>query len=425
MLPMHIKDFDPYNFSKRISNAIPVYYNNIPWAPCVHIRIAFRAGAFNDPKGREGIAHFLEHMIFDGCPLMPHKKGIEQFGKLNTINSLNAYTSHYTTCYTAKCLPENFEKVLVGMKDMIFNSFLKKEDVEHERSVIIQEAWGRYRNEKFLKYIKHSLNNIFHGHEASRLGRALGWPESIVKISQNDIVNFHKKNYVKENMYLVITGAIEKNELDLIQNFTKNIPAGKKAKESYGKIGKPKQKKLSWTGEEIGKPSEQVTFSLDRVGGALNEVELITANHLTQLLRDLLHERLRIENSLCYGVGASLHNEMEYFNATIEVNTSKEKVELAEKEIWKIIEEIIEGKHKDRFDIVHKIRLESVKSAERSSSDIAEYAVGQIRKKGVITNLKKFIKEEESVKYDDVAKLTKKIFNKEWICTEMVLPDKK
>lgn len=422
---MHIKDFDPYNFSKKISNGIPVYYNSIPWAPCVHIRIAFRVGAFHDPKGFEGIAHFLEHMIFDGCPLLPHKKEIEQFGKLNTINSLNAYTSHYTTCYTAKCLPENFEKVLVGMKDMIFNSFLKKEDVEHERSVIIQEAWGRYRNEKFLKYLKYSLNNIFHGHEASRLGRALGWPESIVKITQKSIVDFHKKYYVRENMYVVITGAIGEKELDLIKNFTKNIPAGNKTKESYGKIGKPKEKRLVWTGDEIGKPSEQVTLSLDRVGPALDEVELITANHLNQLLRDLLHERLRIENSLCYGVGTSLHNEMEYFNATIEVSTSVEKVELAEKEIWKIIGEIIEGKHKERFNIVHKIRLESVKSAERSSSDIAETAVYQVRRKDKITNLKKFLKEEESVTYESVSKLAKKIFDPEWICTETVMPDKK
>ncbi len=421
---MHIKNFDPYDFSKKDIEGVGIYHKNIPWAPCIHIRMLFSAGAFNDPKNKAGVAHFLEHMIFDGSEQLPHKKDIEEFGKNYTMGTLNAYTSPFSTNYIAKCLPENFEKVLNGMSDMIFKPILRVEDVEHERSVITQEAWGRYKNEKFLKYTKNYLNNVYNGHSFSRIGRALGWPETIQNISQKDVKEFHSKTYCRENLTVVLVGAVEKKHIEIIKRVIEKIPKGLKVKIIKNTTHKPINNRLEITGEEIGDPTEQVSLSIERLGNSLTDKEKATAQHANQLLRDLLHERLRIEHSLCYGVRTSIDNQIDYYSFGIEVRTSVDKKDVAEKEIWKIISEIKDGKHESRFNTIHKIRIDWFKSEERFSDDIAEYACNVIRKKGKVVTLKSFLNDEKNVTYKDVINLIKKVFDTKYIYTEIILPSK-
>jgi predicted Zn-dependent peptidase len=56
---MNTKIFDPYDFSKKEINGVQIYYKNLPWAPCIHVRVVFNTSAFDDPVGKEGLSHFL------------------------------------------------------------------------------------------------------------------------------------------------------------------------------------------------------------------------------------------------------------------------------------------------------------------------------------------------------------------------------
>ena len=87
-------------------------------------------------------------------------------------------------------LPEKYKETLNGVKDMIFNSYLRKEDLETERKIITQEAWNRFQNEKYLNYIKELNKNIYRGSIRERFFSSLGWPETISKISQKDVKDF-------------------------------------------------------------------------------------------------------------------------------------------------------------------------------------------------------------------------------------------
>ncbi len=220
---MDIKDFDPYDFSKKEIDGVSVYYKKFPTAPCVHIRVCFNNGCFNDPTEIVGISHFLEHMIFDGSPTVSTKKDVEEWRKVNTLGSWNAWTFFSNTTYHLRCLPEKLDTVLEGMKDMIFKPLLRNEDVEHERKVITQEAWGRYKNEKFLAYTRESIDNTYHGTVFTKTSSPLGWPETVAKISQNDVESWHKANYGKGNFFVVIAGAINDEWENKITNFLKEI----------------------------------------------------------------------------------------------------------------------------------------------------------------------------------------------------------
>lgn len=422
---MHIQDFDPYDFSEEKIEGISVYYKNLPWAPCTHIRFVFSIGAFNDPVGKEGLAHFLEHMIGNGSPLVPDKKAVKEFSRQYMLNSRNAMTGYNMTVYLSKCLPENFQKVFETMNDYVFNPFLRKEDIEHERKVITQEAWGRYKNEKHLNYIKECSENIYARHEKSRISSPLGWPKTVAEIEQMDTAEFHKKNYIKENLSIFLVGAIQKTDLSFLSEILKKTPSGKKIEKNEGIIDKPKIKRFERIGEEIGDPKEQLEFSIFRAIGKISEEETDISVQTKMLLYDVLFERLRVEHSLCYGVSTYMSSNKNYFEGGVMINTSEDKLELVEKEVWNVINEIINGKWNERFKTMHTMALEQIKSKEYLSDDIIKNASVDFIYNGKIKTLNEIVNEAKKVTYQDIQKFLKKIFDPEYVFTEVILPSKK
>ena len=422
---MHIKNFDPYDFSKKEIDGVTVYYKNLPWAPCIHIQWAFSTGAFADPVGQEGVAHFLEHMIGNGCPSLPDKKAIRDFSRLYMLNSRNAFTGHDITAYVGRCLPEHFPLVISKMKEYVFHPILRAEDVEHERKVITQEAWGRYKNTKFLAYVKELSKNIYHGHERARISSPLGWPETVATITQENISDFHKKNYVKENLSIFLAGAIEEKDMDQLTEIIKTIPNGNKTEKISGAIHKPLEMRFVKTGEEIGDPREQLEFTLTRPLNELPTEKLAIANQTRMLLYDALFERLRTEHSLCYGVSVWIDKYKGYGEAGISVNTSVEKLSLVEQEIRNIIEEIVQGKWKDRFNTIHILSVDQIRSNERSTETVLGGASNAVTTTNQITPLQEILKKEEIVTYKDVQDLVKDLFDPEYVFTEIILPSKK
>jgi predicted Zn-dependent peptidase len=422
---MNPKSFDPYDFSFREIAGVPVYYKHLPWAPCLHIRWSFSSGAFADPKGKEGLAHFLEHIIGNGSPTLPNKKAMREFSKLYMLGSRNALTSHYWTDYVGKCLPEHAQTVLERMVDYIFRPFMRAEDVEHERKVITQEAWERYVNAKFLGYVKEIAGNVYHGHERSRIASPLGWPETVANITHEDIKDFHGKHYVKKNLTLMLVGAVDEKILKNVGEVLETIREGEKVSHDFGHFDKPKKLRLERDSESIGIPREQVSVSFTRVvpKGEWSNEEV--GDQARALLYDVLFERLRIEHSLCYSVSVEWRNYDEYLEVVVEVETSEDKIPLVEKEVWAVIDEIAEGKWRDRFALIHKSNIDRIRSNERTSDLILSSALAELHRTGKIIPLEQSLEEAAKVSYESVGEFLKRVFEKDSVFTNIILPSKK
>ena len=258
---------------------------------------------------------------------------------------------------------ENYKKVLEGMKDMIFSPNLKKQDVEHERGVITQESWRRYKNEKFLTYTKEVIDNLYHGHNYSRVGSPLGWPETINKISQLDVKKWHTEKYVKSNMSIVLVGAVEEKDLGLIKDFIKNLPNKVVDKYEKGEVKKPKKLKIVKESEEIGDPNEQAEITIYRSMPYLPESRMAIVTLFRVLVSDLLNEKLRFEKGLCYWVRMSTWLFTDVSEIFMNIKTDEKNINLVQKEFWKIIREIKLGKYKNKFNTLKKVNIEQIKSA--------------------------------------------------------------
>lgn len=423
---MHIKDFDPYDFSKEIVNETPVYYKNLPWSPCIHFWVVFNTGALEDPSGKEGLSHFLEHMIFDGAPNLEDKKAIKTWSKTYALNSWNAWTSFDNTAYTLKCLPESFKEIMEGTKDMIFKPYLRVEDVEHERKVIMQEVWGRFLNDKFLAYSRELVGNIFRGHRHARISSPAGWPETIANIQRDDLLQWHQKKYGKGNMFLVLVGAIQKEHLEMMKKFTEDLPNAEEKNKIMETVDKPTIHHVTKTADEIGEVKEQVEISILRTSLPQESSKEEIISLFRRTLQDLLHERLRIEHSLCYSVHIAQYVTNSFFLMGANVKTEEKNIDLVIQEFWKIMDEIIEGKYREKFEAIKKLSLDQTRSKERSSHDIGELSLREIsRNSGSIVTLEKQLAAIEKVTYGEVVEVAKEIFHLDYTFTEVILPSKK
>ena len=107
-------------------------------AGCVHIVLAAAAGSFHE--GREagcGVAHWVEHLLFDGCAEFPGDGAVKRVAEIG--GAFNAMTSQYRTEYTLSLRKRDLETGLRVLGAMARQPLFTSDAVEHERAVIARE----------------------------------------------------------------------------------------------------------------------------------------------------------------------------------------------------------------------------------------------------------------------------------------------
>ena len=151
-----------------------------------------------------GIAHFLEHKMFE------QKDGsspFEEFDKLGA--SANAYTNNFQTTYLWSC-PDNFEKNMKILLNYVNNPYFTDENVEKEKGIIIEEL-KMYEDSPFRKGLQKIKENALIKHP-SRIDVG-GTIKSVKSIKKEDLYNCYDTFYNPNNMFIVITGNIDPNNV--------------------------------------------------------------------------------------------------------------------------------------------------------------------------------------------------------------------
>ena len=185
-------------------------------------------GAIQEDDDQQGLAHFLEHMAFNGTKNLPDKQLIE---KLETIgvqfgNNLNAFTSWDCTQYMVMDLPvteENVDLALLILHDWSQFIALQTEEIDSERGVIMEEL--RTRDGASLRAQNDMIRNLFKGslYEHRNL---IGYLDGLKSFDQQALVNFYKKWYRPEYQALVIVGDIDVDQIEAkIKTLMADIPA--------------------------------------------------------------------------------------------------------------------------------------------------------------------------------------------------------
>ena len=185
-------------------------------------------GAVQEDDDQQGLAHFLEHMAFNGTKNLPGKAMIErleaagvQFG-LN----LNAATSWDYTKYEIKDLPvtaENVDLALLILHDWSQFIALESAEIDSERGVIMEEL--RTRDGAMLRAQNDMLQNLFKGTIYERRN-LIGYLDGLQSFDHTALETFYKKWYRPEYQAIVIVGDVDVDEVESkIKTLMADIPA--------------------------------------------------------------------------------------------------------------------------------------------------------------------------------------------------------
>jgi zinc protease len=111
----------------------------------VEFRLAVNTGSVLENENQRGLAHFMEHMGFNGSKNFPKNELVNYLQKVGVKfgADLNAYTSFDETVYILPISTEDTQVVEKGftvLEDWAFNNLLDKEEIEKERGVVLEES---------------------------------------------------------------------------------------------------------------------------------------------------------------------------------------------------------------------------------------------------------------------------------------------
>ena len=258
-----INNFKEKLFYEELENGLRIFVvpikNKTSFAASIVVKYGGRDISFktNDKLNNTptGIAHFLEHKMFER-----KEDPFTYYGKFGT--DVNAATSDDYTCYYFignKC----FNKSLKYLINWIQTIDINEEQVKKEQGIILEEASMYKDNPNRVMYNK-IKENIFVNDP--KKNKVIGTDEDIVKITKKELELCYNSFYVPNNMCLIVTGNVNPNEvINIVKDETKNF----KRKNDVGKpVYNKEPDNVSKDYEEIemkiGIPKVNVSYKINK-----------------------------------------------------------------------------------------------------------------------------------------------------------------
>jgi zinc protease len=205
-------------------------------APVVTHMVWYKNGSADDPEGKSGIAHFLEHLMFKGTTKHPKGKFSNLVSELG--GQENAFTSYDYTAYFQKIAKEHLETMMSFEADRMTNLVLSDEDVIPERDVVLEERRMRTDSDPSSQ-LSESLSATLYVNHPYGLP-IIGWQHEIATLDRQDALNYYGRFYTPANAILVVAGDITEPEVKSLATATYGqIPARGEAPKRTRKIEPP------------------------------------------------------------------------------------------------------------------------------------------------------------------------------------------
>jgi len=284
----------------KLDNGIRVVMEEIPYINSVSVGIIIDCGSKNENKNNNGISHFIEHMLFKGTRKRDAKKIAETIDSIGGV--LNAFTGKETTIYYAKVLNNHIKIAIDILSDMITNSIFKEEDIEKEKSVILEELYMYLDSPEDLAV---ELLNKMMFERTSLEHSIIGTEESIKGINRAKILNYFTENYQPENMVISIAGNIDEREcIKLLKDYFG--PFNSKSLEINKKNESKNIYKFTNKLDYINKDTEQINLCIGMEGLPITspkmEALMILNNIFGGSMSSRLFQKIREDLGLAYSI---------------------------------------------------------------------------------------------------------------------------
>ena len=189
-------------------------------APVVTHMVWYPVGAADEPWGKSGIAHFLEHLMFKGTDEIPEGA----FSKIVARNGGqdNAFTSYDYTAYFQRIAADRLDLVMEMEADRMRDLTFSEEVAATERDVILEERSQRTDTNPQALFSEALSAALYRNHPYAI--PVIGWRHEMEQLDRADALAFYRRHYAPDNAILVVAGDVTPDEVRAL------------AKEHYGPL---------------------------------------------------------------------------------------------------------------------------------------------------------------------------------------------
>lgn len=326
---MSLKEYEMF----ELSNGVRVIHKEVNHTKIAHVGIMLDIGSRDEHPEEQGLAHFIEHMVFKGTKKRSSYHIINRLESLG--GELNAYTTKEKICFYASLLDIHLEKAIELLCDITFQATFSEKQIDRERMVILEEM-SMYKDTPEDALQDEFDEQLFPNHALGK--NILGTRETVSSFQQKDFLSFFERNLNTEKIILSSVGNYSFKKIKkLAEKYLKEI---KHKNHTPNRVWFDQYKPSN---KEVMKNITQAHFALGLPSLSIKDKNRIPFFFLTNLLggpsmSSRLNMKLREKHGLVYGVDASYAPYLETGQFAIYFATDQKNLKKSQRMILKEIE---------------------------------------------------------------------------------------
>ncbi|MBF0329298.1 MAG: insulinase family protein [Nitrospirae bacterium] len=413
----------------RLKNGLKVLIIEDHKAPLATFQIWYRVGSMDEPTGKTGISHLLEHMMFKGTP----KYGSKVFSNIIQKNGGgdNAHTSKDYTMYFQTLSSDRLHLSIKLEADRMRNLLLSPKEVASEKNVVMEERRMRYEDSPQNLLYEEVIAASMKTH--SYRWPVIGWMSDIASIERKDLFEHYSKMYSPDNAFIVIAGDVnpEKIMKDIKKNFGKIKPARLSKKNTIKSVVNSEPKQNGERRIYLKKEAELPYIVMAYHTPSFPDNDSFALDVLATVLSD--GKSSRLYKSLVYEKKVALNSGADYngfhrapFLFTFGANAAPAKsVEEIEKTIYEEIEKIKKEPPSERELQKAKNQIESSFVFAQDATYTKAYYSGMFEMLGDWRLMDKYLEGIRKVTAYDLQTVAKKYLYESNRTVGILIPQKK
>jgi predicted Zn-dependent peptidase len=401
-----------------LPNGIRILYKHSP-STITHCCFVVNAGSRDEPQHKEGLAHFIEHLLFKET----EKRSTSQIlNRLELVGAdLNAYTTREYTCIHASLLNQHLDRTIDLFEDIIFHSTFPEEEMEKEKGVILDEI-ASYLDQPEEAIQDDFEELLFKDHAMGK--NILGTPETVQAMTQTDISNFIAANYNTSEMVFGVFGDYDfKKLVKLFEKYLGDIPFNQTKKARIAPVGNHGASLVAH------KPISQSHFMTGTLAYSSKDPKRYGLLLLNNLLSGGMSSRLNLEIRERHGIAYTIESNYTSFTDTgmfsIYFGTDTEKAAKAMRLVQKELKKLRDTKlgtiqlHQAKQRFTGQIAL-----AEENRMSLIIGMAKSLMDFGHVDSLEQVFAKINAVTADELLAISNEIFDMSQMTTLLFEPEK-
>lgn len=293
-------------------------------SPVSHFGVIINTGSRDEEENEQGIAHFIEHVIFKGTQ---SRKAFHILNRIEDVGGeLNAYTTKEETAVYATFLSEYYQRSMELISDILVNSTFPAKELEREKEVVIEEI-NSYKDSPSELIFDEFEEILFDGHPIAR--NILGTPELLKTFNKELILQFIDKNYHTDQIVLSSVGNISMNKFSrLAEKYFGTIPEKLRTKQRINNYKYTPETRI------LQKDTFQAHCIIGNIAPDIfspKRMRMVLLNNILggQSMNSRLNMVLRERNGMAYNVESGYTGYFDTGQFSVYFGTDKENLEQA------------------------------------------------------------------------------------------------